>query len=498
MARSFIIASAFALIAVPAFPQLFRSYSISPSYAIRNYEAMDQGGGTTLYACDRAFGSDSSYVEMFWTAPDQSVTDAVCYKLATPLTFFNSAVQLDDGVLIGGSSYGLLPMLFKAGNTGAVQWYAGFNNLLNAQDQVVQIVPRGNAYSVYTYQGGSYTHGIYRIEGESSGTTFTGKEMTAAAYFRVYDAVPASDPLVHMVSGTANDDAAPTHLRAMLMLTDTSGAAWMKIYDMGATSVQDLYGIRRLSDGNYLCSGYFVPSGGSTFTGVLLKVDEAGAVIWCKHYTDISTGLYFDHTIELSDGSILVAGFNAQYQGILVKVNATGDPIWTKLYGADRLSGFFTSGSNVKLRGLATLIELDANGEGCNLSANTTVTATAYTPMITDIAVSSAPFLPTTVPLTSTTRLAALGWTPDCVWSAIDEPSTIEPFTAHPVPASDIVRLGAVGQVAANEQVILRDLSGAVHFDGPYAEGIDLRQLAPGPYMVTLPAMHQHIMVMKE
>lgn len=498
MRLSFLLASFFTLIAVPAFAQLFRNYTISPAYALRSHVPMDLGGGNTVYACDRAFGYDSSYVELLWTAPDQTVIGAACYKLSTSLTYHDHAAKLDDGILVSGLSYPSYPMLFKVDNTGAAQWFTSFTNLQNAQDQMIHIVPRGNEFSVYTYPSGTYAHDVYRIEGESTGATFTGKKINAAANFRVYQAAPTTDPLVQLVAGTANDDAAPTHLRAMLMLTDTSGASWMKLYDMGTTFVQDLYGILPLADGNYLCSGYFQPTGGSTFKGVLLKVDVAGTVLWCKHYTDVSNGLLFQRTTELPNGEILVAGVNAQYQGLLVKLSTTGDPIWTKLHPSDRLTGFFTSGSNVKLIGPGSLIELDASGEGCDLSASTNVTTTAYTPLVTSITVSNSTFAPITIPLTPTVRTPALSWTPGCIWNAIDGPTPSEAIDAHPVPTTSVVHLGEPGQVAPNEHVILTDVTGAVHFDGTYATGIDLSDRDAGAYIVTLPAMRMRAMVMKQ
>lgn len=467
---------------------------------IRSHIPLDLGGGSTMHVCDRNFGYDSSYVEMLVTDADQATLTSTSYRLATPLTFLDHAAKLDDGVLVCGSGYNYLPMVLKVSNAGVVNWCKGFSDLQNQQDQVVRIVPRGTDFTVYTYPGGTYSHHVYRIEGESTGSTFSGTDISAASNFRLYQATPTTDPTVQFVCGTGSNDADPGPLRMMLMRTDASGAQWMKLYDMGVSGIQiqDLYDVIQLADGNVLCSGYFTVAGAG-FQGAMIKVDPAGAVIWCKQYTDVSGGLFFNHVTELADGHLLVAGFNGSYQGLLIKLDASGTPISTGLFADDRLNTFQRINGQLSVHGGYTMLELDEAGNGCGLSAATNVTATAYTPVVTSITVGNSAFAPATIAMTTYTRTPVLQWSTSCTFSGLEEGQRgKDALRPYPVPTNGTVMLGEPGQLHASTRVRLLTLTGQVLREMPYGSGVDLEQEVAGAYIIEVPQAQQRVLVMKD
>ncbi|MGV3638333.1 MAG: hypothetical protein ACO1NQ_11900, partial [Flavobacteriales bacterium] len=168
MARHVIsLALAFSLTA-PAIAQPLQNHSL-PVGLTRSFRALDLGAGNSAYIADRAFGFDSSRVELLWTDASQATSNAVSRRLVYPLAFLNDAVKLNDGYLIGGGNYstfGTLPFLLKMDLSGAVSWYAHVDNFGPFdQDQIVQLLSRGSSFTAYSYKGGTYDNHLYRVDG---------------------------------------------------------------------------------------------------------------------------------------------------------------------------------------------------------------------------------------------------------------------------------------------------------------------------------------------
>jgi len=476
------------------------TYVLNPPYITRSFRPLDLGGGLTANVCDRAFGYDSSRVELLFTAADQSTLSSVSYRLQSPLTFFNDAEKLNDGFLIGGTNYyssQSLPCLFKTSLTGAVQWYKYIDNFGTFdQDQVIRILPRGPDFSLYSYPGGTYDDHVYRVEGEATGTTFSGTRISAAAQFRVYNALPTTDPMKHLVCGTGRPDAAPDHLQAMLFMNDPGSVNWMKYYELGGDFTQEFYGLTATADGNYVVSGYATL--GSAFFGVLMKIDPAGTIIWCRKLEDISTGLFLADVHELPGGDLLVCGSNANYLGILAKLDPNGQPLWSKLYIDDRFARFAMSGSTVLVNGAFTRIELDANGEGCGFTDNANLTASILDPPVTTLAATVTAFTPSTSPLIHHPRTPELGWAPTCTFSGIAEGSSPgSELVAFPDPTTGPVRLSGSDRLPGAAYRVL-SASGRMVLQGRYANGVDLSVLSPGLYVIELPELRERIRVVRE
>lgn len=498
MARDQIAFFMAALTAAPLGAQVLHNYSLPPG-ATRKFLPLDQGSGASVYVCDRAFGYDSSRVELLWTDAEQTTLLSVSHRLVYPLTFLNDAVKLDDGFLIAGgdySSFGTLPFLLKIDLTGSVEWYGYFDNFGTFdQDQIVQVLSRGNAYTAYSYKGGTYDDHIYRVEGVPDGAAYTGQRITADAQFRMYTAMATADPLRHLVGGTGTPTATPGNIHAMLMMNG-GGTTWMKYYDLGGDYIEDIYGITATSDGNYVACGHATLN--SSFFGVVLKVDPQGDVIWCRKLYDQSGGLQLSAVHELANGELLVCGTNGNYIGALAKLDATGFPVSARWFADDRLQRFAMNGSTLLVCGAYNRVELDAGGEGCGFTDVNNLTDTTFTPSVISLSPTVTTTTPTTTSLTAQPRTPELAMAAGCIWSGVNENVAEGPISAYPVPTDRFVRLGGSSGLNARERIVLFDALGAVRYDGAYGDGVDLRALPPGVYVCTVPRLARMARVMKE
>ncbi len=511
MARMLLLLIAFMMAATAVTAQIQMNYQISPANATRAIRPVDLGGGNTLYACERAFGWDSSYVELLFTAPDHTVIDAVAYRMATPLTFLYNASALDDGFLLCGLSYGDFPFVMKTSVTGAVQWYSWMDNLpaLAFHDQVVRVVPRGTDFTAYTARGGMYSPYVYRLEGTSTGTGWSGVAITAPTgiQVRVYEALRTTDPMVHLTAGSGYDNADPQNMKAMVMRTSGIGSDWMKLYDMApsATSqTEDVYSLCPTLDGNYLCAGY-VTTGPATFEGFIMKIDALGAVIWCQRYSDTSGGLLLSAVTELPGGDLLVAGEDAYYQGMVLNLSSTGGLIQARRYqpgggGIELTDDFFANTlGELKLMTQDKAITFSSGGASCDFVDVGTVSASVYAPTVTTHLMTNTPFTPTTQSMNTFPRTPALSWSQTCVISGVvEEELPGSELIAYPVPSNGRVFLKGRIPIARSERVLVRDLAGAVVREARYEDGLDLRDLATGAYLLEIPERHMRVLVMME
>ncbi|MCB9170716.1 MAG: hypothetical protein H6597_06580 [Flavobacteriales bacterium] len=476
--------------------QLFQNYMIAPGGGTRAIVPFADNGGL-IFACDRAFGYDSSRVDLLWTSADMTVLDAVSYRLLTPLNFFADVARVNDGFVISGGAYsslGTTPTLLKLDDAGTVEWYLDMTDLQHGHDQLLCLVPRGSAFTSYSTDGGSFSEAVYRIEANTDGTGWSGIDIGAPADFRFYHAIPTADPMVQLLTGAGTPTATPGNMQAMLMKTDANGAVWLKRYDLNGTNTEDLYDIIPTNDGNYLCTGYRTV--GNTFDAVVMKVDPDGEVLWCRTYADVSGGCFLSKAFAMDDGSFLVSGSNAGYVGLLARIDASGDVLWTKRYDADRFNGFHFLNGQLLAMGLHSVVQLDANGEGCDLVDNDPLTATTQNVTAAVVAVTNTPFMPNVVALPAHVRDPELSWTPGCVWSGVAEPApTGQTWTISPNPTEGAITVGADGAAGASYRVL--SMTGRVVGQGTYRGAIDLGALPAGAYVLDWPEQGRRFPILR-
>lgn len=121
-----------------------------------------------------------------------------------------------------------------------------------------------------------------------------------------------------------------------LMKIDAAGnKTWAKHYG----SIYNDYGsdLVQTNDGDFIVTGHILNAGLNGTDPYLLKVNEAGVVLWSKTY-GLTTNEYGNSVLSLPDGGIVMQGFshslvNSIVRGnFLVRTNSVGDTIWTRAY----------------------------------------------------------------------------------------------------------------------------------------------------------------------
>jgi gliding motility-associated-like protein len=126
--------------------------------------------------------------------------------------------------------------------------------------------------------------------------------------------------------------------RQASICSDTSGRFFLKSDSVFYYS----YTPAQTADGNLLLSGEFATRNSPyNYGAFLLKCDYDGNIIWNKLYDSANSVRYnyfnFHKVIELSDGSIMIAGYTNNQttendELLLVKTDNSGNIIWNKTY----------------------------------------------------------------------------------------------------------------------------------------------------------------------
>lgn len=496
------------LIGSPATAQAQTNYQLDPTGASQGVQPLDLGGGGTLYICERKFGWDSTHVALLNTAPDHTLNGASAFRGHSWVTFLNDADPLGTGyALCGSQSSAGLSYAFITHLTGtfATDWSRsidGINGVGFFQDQIAAVIPSGSSFTAYTKRGGMLASGSYRLFGEESGATWNGQAMTAPAgvLYNVSGAI-ASATDEHTLYGAGAFDPTNWDRSLMLMRTDLTGATWMKFYDMLASSstsqAEETFSLIPTSDGNFLLAAYF-STGASTFEGCLLKLAGDGSVLWCRRYADASGGLTLKTVVELPGGGLMVAGEDAFYHAMVLDLQADGTLVGARRYqiAGDVVQRFhINSLGGLKLLTQDKVITFNSASESCDFVAVSTVTSMPHTPTITTHVMTNAPFTPTTTVLSTPVRTNDLSWTPTCVVNGVQEPGPVAGSLVHPVPTA---RTAHIAGLHADERVIVRDIAGAVRFDGGYGDGVDMRDWPAGAYFCEVPRVGWRLRLVRE
>ena len=98
---------------------------------------------------------------------------------------------------------------------------------------------------------------------------------------------------------------------------------WQKAYDV-ATRTEG-HSVHQTHDGGYIVAG------ASSLGGLLLRLDETGAVLWARSLS--GTGITTSSVQETLDGGFIVVGRSLLTGPWLMRLDAQGDMLWGKLYG---------------------------------------------------------------------------------------------------------------------------------------------------------------------
>ena len=138
-----------------------------------------------------------------------------------------------------------------------------------------------------------------------------------------------------IVSGNTTSFAPAPSSYAWLLKLDASGRVlWQKTYGApGGTS----FGATPTSDGGYIGAGSSNAFGAGLYSGLVVKLDAAGDVVWQKAYGG-GQGDFLHSLVPISDAGYIVAGESYSFRtggsdAWVLKLDAVGDVVWQKHYG---------------------------------------------------------------------------------------------------------------------------------------------------------------------
>ncbi|MBK9176824.1 MAG: hypothetical protein IPM46_10925 [Flavobacteriales bacterium] len=383
MQRAF--ASAIAVIlAASAYTQI-STYELTDCAGFR---MASLAGGGHLILAERRFGIDSSHAQVFMADDDWTVTPMAARRFQYPLWYLFDAAPSPSGIIASGHlTSGAIPQLHAVNADGSLAWAVGFNGMSNSQHRIAMLFADGAAHYGYTSQDGFFGSGVYRVEGEQTGSSFAFRLATVSGtQFRFYSGAPAETASNHVLGGSIRNTGTNDY-DALLAHFSSAGATWMKRLDLGAptSGIEQVSGVVRMSDGGY---AWVLFASGIPARGYFLRTDANGAVLSGAVIED-PAGTYLSAVTQLSDGTFLLAGSTGN-AARLYRLHGNGTLLWTKECTGCAFGGIsrFHRDQQDNLIGIGncSIHLLTPEGDACGYVGIVGTTATAYTPNFVDLA----------------------------------------------------------------------------------------------------------------
>ncbi|MCU0319704.1 MAG: hypothetical protein MUE88_06455 [Flavobacteriales bacterium] len=489
------------LVAGSSTAQTIGNYVYSPGFGPQH--ALERPGGTTLLMFENFNWPDSSTIELVWTDEFQNITQAAAFRIPGGSSRVHDMISVNDGCLLA-AGYATPPHITRVNANGVVVWSKRLMNeepLFNAQYALHTATREGDGSTLYAFADDFSTNTIIRSDLDGNGSAISGVRSTAGLGFthRISGVVDTDDPAKDLLfGGSAFDPTDQGEAKVMVAEFTTEGCTWMKHYNMepfvGALQFEEMWAMRRLTDGNYVCGGYATDVPLGTWHGFVMKLNSEGDVLWARTIEDpVHLRFGVRDIYEMPDGGLLVAGDNSDSADvsntIVSGLSPTGELLWSSRYtGLDPLNAlFFTSladeSSGMRLLGQGRSVMLDPTGNGCDFVPFPTLEGSFFEPPVTSIVRINSPFKPQFVGQQVESRVPQMSITLDCLYSAnsVDELNTTAPAHPYPVPTDDMVWLPDVKQ---GDRIIVRDALGALVLQTRYDVGISLKDRPAGAYFV--------------
>lgn len=458
------------------------NYSLNASSALK---VVNVGPDDEMLVVERRFGFDSAYVELLQAEADWTSTALASYRFNAGLYFLFDAARLTSGTLVSG----LFPTpgassLLLLNDDGSIAWSKTIGGMEGSQRRFPKVFAEGDAFVAYSNTDGFFSDLFYRLEGDASGTTWSAMEISTNddAPQRIYEGVATGTAGEHILVG-----ARTAFGEAQILITriNSSGVVWMKQYDLNSpeTQFEEAVDAIKLSNGDFACV-MTARETATTTAAFVMRFMNDGTPVWTTKLSE-GSGLFGSALTELSDGSILVAA-SAATQPRVIRLAANGDLMWatacTTCFGG--LGSFVRTGSGALIgHNGGTIFEFTEEGIACDFTTTNAVSAAPYAPVVTALVASSTPVTLTAGDVPMFTRVPVNALTQGCVLSSVQERAGTTDLQAWPTPTRDIVRLAGVG---SGEPFVLRAMDGRTISTGSYRDGIDLRDLPSGMYVVEM------------
>lgn len=162
----------------------------------------------------------------------------------------------------------------------------------------------------FTDTSPNVNYNLYLIKCDSLGNPIWGKYYDAPNYDRAYNVVETSDGGFLLCGETSSFFGSRN---VILLKVDANGySQWGKL--LGGAGNENAYGMINTSDGNIIVSGITESFGIGNTDGFLLKLTEAGNIIWFKTYGSAYEDVLYS-VIETPDSGFLAVGWSNGYNG---------------------------------------------------------------------------------------------------------------------------------------------------------------------------------------
>ena len=130
-----------------------------------------------------------------------------------------------------------------------------------------------------------------------------------------------------------------THILLITFLSTTticySNQYWARTY--GSNLTDHAFAIQQTSDDGYIVVGYTDSFGAGEFDIWVLKINSEGTVVWEKTYGRIHND-YARSIKQTTDGGYIVAGYTSTSIGsnfdlLVLKLDEAGEIVWEKTFG---------------------------------------------------------------------------------------------------------------------------------------------------------------------
>lgn len=281
---------------------------------------------------------------------------------------------------------------------------------------------------------------------------------------------------------STNPQNRPVALRA----TSAGNLVWVKAYTPSLPVVP--YSITRTVD-----NGFCIVTGGGWGPNAylsLLKIDEAGAVVWQQRYFDLTSGLYPEDIMQRPNGDLVICG-----DPFILKVDSAGTPLYARNFGAPgggrwwktvkALSDSVYTYSALVPPGSALFMTSDSSGVSCNGQA--TVVNTAAMTCTVNSFQGDYVLVMTNTPDIPLTTLVTVQFTDLCSILLSVPAEQKEGELIYPNPVNDELRIRFASGAENHTVVELFDARGRCVFTrgvaaGTVNETIDVASLAEGMY----------------
>lgn len=225
--------------------------------------------------------------------------------------------------------------LLRIDKDGNLLWSKTYGTNLEERGVTINQFPNGDLLLSGDVNGGPFgSRDVYLLRTDADGNTLWSKRMGRNSADQVFHMQITSDG--GFIYAGATQGGGLGAFDAHLLKADSDGnIQWSRVY--GGFTNDSYEGVKELSAGGYIVTGYTQSFGAGTHDFVLSKVDANGNLLWTKTFGGPGSDVG-GHIITTSDGGFAFLGpslsFGAGNNDILfVKTNSAGTMQWAKAYG---------------------------------------------------------------------------------------------------------------------------------------------------------------------